>query len=538
MSAPIATPAPISTRPAVRHLAANDLRRFRVLLAAIVGLELLRDGYAEWYLHLAPAVLSRGVGDGGGEVETLLFDAVIWLLSWLLTAIVVQGDHPSDDCGFWRTRPLAPHAVALAKLAVFALVFVAVPVLANAIRLAAYGAPMSAQAAAAIQIGVGAGTAVVPAWTLAIATRTLPRFLATAFALLAAAYVFAMVSAVPGPPGQFAFSTGVRISLGDWTNSTRLGWLTAAGLTALLLAAIVAYYRVRRPWAAAGVIVGVVVLTNVLPAAVDVRPAPPELAALVAKPLRPTDGLWLGPDGGASRFVSGRLALPSLPLDVSAGVFVDRARIVVDGRDVALSGFQQCCLGLGPEAVALSRPKTPADGEGWSEELAYVRASELAALLTKPVTLDATATLVFQRHRLVASLPLAPGAAFAGNGYLVELLAVGTHDPAVIEMRLARFPHLRRDAHPKLAFFVSDPTRRHVFPVSTAFVNSVQPAARPVRQAIQGRRWSRRYKVQLLGGYPLGDVRRLLIVQSHHAGEASARIVAGGAPLRTRAQPQ
>jgi hypothetical protein len=332
-----------------------------------------------------------------------------------------------------------------------------------------------------------------------------------------------------------AVSPGIGINLGDWTNSTRLGWLTAAALTTAGLGILVAHYRLRRPWAAAGAGVALVLLTLLLPTPNRAEPAPVELAALLAPPLRPTQGLWSSKMATSSRgtsvFLSGRLALPSLPPDVSAAVFVDRVSVRADGREHALGGYQQCCLGRGPVAAALSRPATANDGEGWSEGLAFVRASALDTLLAKPVTLEADATVVFQRHRLVASLPLAPGAAFAGDGSVVEILAVQPREPAVMEVRIARFPRLRRDAHPQLAFFVSDANRQHVLKTSRPFVTSVQPAARPVRQAVQGRRWSGRYRVPLPIGYGIGDERRLLIVESRSVGEASARILADGAPI-------
>ena len=175
MTAPVSVSAPLSTWRAVRHLCRFDLARYRVLIAAMVGLELLRAAYVEWTLQLAPIVIGERLTTAAGEVEVYMLDLAIWAMTWVVTAVVVQSDHPSDDRAFWRTRPLAPHAVALAKVALLGLVFVGVPALINSGRLAAYGAPLSAHVAATIQIAVTAGGAIVPAWALAIATRTLPR---------------------------------------------------------------------------------------------------------------------------------------------------------------------------------------------------------------------------------------------------------------------------------------------------------------------------------------------------------------------------
>ena len=40
-------------------------------------------------------------------METALLDLAIRAMTWIVTAVVVQADHPSDDRAFWRTRPLA-----------------------------------------------------------------------------------------------------------------------------------------------------------------------------------------------------------------------------------------------------------------------------------------------------------------------------------------------------------------------------------------------------------------------------------------------
>ena len=228
--------------------------------------------------------------------------------------------------------------------------------------------------------------------------------------------------------------------------------------------------------------------------------------------------------------------LPGLPRDVSAGIFIDRARVLVDGRDVAAGGFQQCCLGLGPSGVASAQPADRVDGDGWSEELATVPAAAISEMLAKPVTLDADATIVFMRHRLMASLPLTPGVAFRGDGYLVEVLSTTDREPAAALLRISRFPRLSRNTHPMLSFFYADPARRRVVKSPSPFVEPIRPAAAPVREWVQGRRWAGRYHLMLLGGAPSPDP-RLLIVESHRAGETRARVVASGAPV-ARSRPR
>jgi hypothetical protein len=540
MNARLAVPAPMSTWRVVGHVAWHDLQRFRVLVASVVGLELLRAAYAEWTLQLAPMHAGDRSGIAEGEMQLDLVDLMTRGLTWLVTAIVVQADHPSDDRAFWRTRPIAPASVALAKLLVLALVFVGAPSAINAVRLAAYGAPLFSHVAAPLQIAVTAASAIVPAWALAIATRTLPRFIAAAGALVGFIYA-AVITTSPVQGGVGAAIFRLAVGLSDWSRSTQLGWLPALGMAMLGLGILVAHYALRRPWTAAAAGAALACLAPFLPVPNPAMAPSPEIAALVTPPLTPPAGLWADPthfttSTRSSVILSGRLALPTLPRDVSAGVFVDRARVLVDGVDVATGGFQQCCLGRGPIAVALSRPLTANDGQSWSEMLATVRTEALPDLFTKPVTLDAEATIVFERHRLAASLPLEHGAAFAGEGYLVEIVAVrvATADAVV---RISRFPALSRISLPRLSFFHADAART-MAAESPALFPSLRPAATPVRERVQGRRWSGRYQLMLPGGV-VGPDRRLLIVESRRAGESRARIVASGAPAaRRRPEPR
>ena len=67
--APAALPAAPSMWRAVRHLCRYDLARFRVLIAAMMGLELLRAAYVEWTLQLAPIVVGEPFTTAAGEVE-------------------------------------------------------------------------------------------------------------------------------------------------------------------------------------------------------------------------------------------------------------------------------------------------------------------------------------------------------------------------------------------------------------------------------------------------------------------------------------
>ena len=145
-----------------------------------------------------------------------------------------------------------------------AALFVLVPLLVNTARLVAYGAPVGAIAASAVQFVVIGGSIVVPAWALALAARTLPRFLAMAAGVAIARYVAlaAAVTFVPpyllGPEffgGSFrAASNGFAPALADWQAVDRHGWVVALLVTVAAAALLIAYYRTRR--AAASIAAG------------------------------------------------------------------------------------------------------------------------------------------------------------------------------------------------------------------------------------------------------------------------------------------
>jgi hypothetical protein len=541
----MSTAPPLSTWRTIAHLCRHDLRRFRLLIAAAIGVDLLAQGYAEWLLHLAPTEIGDRFGGAGGEMETALLDLAIWATAWIVTAVVVQADHPSDDRAFWRTRPLAPHAVALAKLAVLGLTFVAVPAMVNAGRLAAYGAPASAHVAAAVQIAVIALGGMVPAWALAILTKTLPRFFAGIAVSVVGAYLLVMATLFYiGLAGGGIGSTSMGIGLGggsEWARSATLGWLAALALSAAGLGILVAHYRFRRTVVALAAGAALLVMPAVIPWGPSSEP-PADLARLVRAPLRP-EGLEVNgspSDGSSLAVLAARLAVPGLPGDVSAGLTVDRVRVLVDGRDVAVNGLQQCCLGtVGPIGAASATDTGPTSTDAWSDALAVVRASAVSDLRTKPVTLDAEATMVFMRHRLAAAIPFTPGASFRGEGYVVDVLSLSDRRSAsdrtrAALLRVTLFPRLERGGHPQLSFFEADPSRTIVNRATAPYPVQPQHSRAGVYEWAQARRWAMRFHSIVLHAQDVGPEPHLLIVESRSAGEVSARIAWDGGPAAPR----
>ena len=235
MTAPVALAPPLSLPRMILHLCRFDLRRFRVLIAVLVGVEVLRGIYVEWSLHLAPLESPLSFRVDVGEAGTTLLDPFLALGFIVATAIIVQADHPSDDRAFWRSRPIPGHTLALAKLALFAVLFVVVPAAINTVRLLAYGAPAASVFAAIVQLGWSA-SAIVPIWALAILTRTLPRFLLAGAGLtIGVVLVMNLIANLfVGGPGTTGFGV-------EWAGETGHGWagdlaFTVGGLYLLFAA--------------------------------------------------------------------------------------------------------------------------------------------------------------------------------------------------------------------------------------------------------------------------------------------------------------
>ena len=144
---------PRSIVTAVARLVWFDVLRWWPLAAMATLFEAWRATGVEAALHLTPP--------GAGEVSLFLggiptLDAILWLLPVATTMLVIQADHVDDDRAFWRTRPIAPAALAVAKVAFLGLLFVLVPAAIDAVRLAAYGAPLSSMLVSMGQIAARA----------------------------------------------------------------------------------------------------------------------------------------------------------------------------------------------------------------------------------------------------------------------------------------------------------------------------------------------------------------------------------------------
>ena len=508
-----------------------DLQRFRVLVAVVVALELLRAALVEWALHRDPLATGGGgpfSGDSGSfEFQTL--DGALWLATAITTAILVQADHPADDRAFWRTRPVSAGQLAVAKLSLLAALFVLVPLLVNTARLVAYGAPLGAIAASAVQFVVIGGSIVVPAWALALAARTLPRFLAMAAGVAIAWYVAlaAAVTFVPpsllGPKffgGSFrSASSGFAPALADWQAVDRHGWVVALLVTVAAATLLIAYYRTRR--AAVSIAAGLALIAApiVVPRRDVSVAADPELAAIVDGRLRLDGSLRLPAKALVEKEVPrpdvlplrGSLVLSSaLPLNVSASPEFGQARLSMPDAAWIVEGSPYCCdnvdtmaamsaaSGTAPEGTVtgpfgLTPPGYP--GMPWNRIILFtVPTRDADRLRGQTVGVEGAVRLQFTRHRLVADLPLRAGAAFRTDAYLIEILAIEARAGVAI-CRFARFPALASLPGPPLRFFVGNP-RERVLPAMSWWRQETELPGGGIGWA-QGRTWVARMTLPL-----------------------------------------
>ena len=517
----------------VAHLLRFDLRRFRLFVALIAGLEIARAAFAEWALHFAPTTFgNRGLQAFGTE-EVAFFDAILVVATALTTAVIVLADLPTDDRAFWRTRPIAPLALAVSKLAGFALLFVAVPAAINAARLAAYGAPASAAAAASLQILVDAGATVSLSWLLALATRTLPRFIAAAAAMLVGGFVAlgAVVYWMAGG-GDGVGSVGI-----GFEGSQADGSLVDVAFTVLAFAILVVHYRLRR-WRVA-VTAGIVLVaaSMLVPANRTAPAASPDLARLVEGRLSLPAAIEVPPSwqqqtgAGWPVFMMGKMEIPPLPADVSAAVSLRETRVIVDGRRIPVRGTGQCCGGRGPIGVVAPSAAAAASLPG-ADGVAFGLPAQLVAQVTgRRIAVEAVADVTFARHRLAGEIPLRPGAAFRTPRYLLEVVGL-EHRPAFMSIRFVRFPRFGSGGTEGLSLFVADPSSAGLITTTTDWRIAPANAASGAYEWARGRTWAGRSHILLYGVEAPRAGARLLIVETWPAGVTRTTLSAADVEVR------
>jgi hypothetical protein len=542
MNAVLVTAPHRSFAASVYALVRFDLRRFRVLAAAVVGLEVSRALFVEWALRLQPVDAIGGFGGAFGTPEATLLDALTWVATVAATVTIVQADLPSDDRAFWRTQPIPPIALALGKVSTLALLLVVAPSIVNAARLAAAGAPLGAVVAASLQIAVLAGAIVVPAWALALVTRTYYIFMVTAAAVITLGFLTlgALVywdSVFGGRGGLYWLSMAARALGNDWQARHSHGWWTAAAVTLGGLSGLACHYRHRRWTITAALALALLAIRLTVPAGRDWIPAPEPLQRLVAgrigvTGIRPPSQERLD----ASRRLSKPLpvplgvmfTLPSLPRDVSATVITRNNRLI--GRDtveatVAWQWIQLAALGA---AVLTDTPPTAemSVAEGFAVDPAAL------ATLRAPFSLRADAEIRFHRNRLAGELPLRAGSALEVAGERVEVLGVDARPPIAL-VRYTAFPTLSRRPG-SLHLLVADPQRTRIAMSSPGWRLRDGPLAALVTPAdpFIGRNWSGRFHLLFANHGPFAPDDRIYVVESRDEGVVQMPLAVDGLTLQ------
>jgi hypothetical protein len=297
---------PLSFFRGVAHLCRFDLQRFRLFVAVVVALELLRAALAEWVLHRGPLLpgqaFSEGVTNAAFEFQAL--DGALWLATALTTAIVIQADHPADDRGFLRSRPVGPWTLAIAKL----------------LDSVGWRSPFAADT------------------YLAVTTGRVPR--------------------------RFA------LPMTDWQWVDDRGWLVALAITLLAAGLLVSYHRTRRAIASAIAVVALIGSPALIPepASAAAR-ASPELVGIANGGLR-LQAVWIpGPARTNVTWsepvaVRGDLQLPGLPANVAIMRRLGLVHVTGPGLDLRTAGIPALIDDSGRASAAAARSAEPVQKVG------------------------------------------------------------------------------------------------------------------------------------------------------------------------------
>ena len=119
------------------HLAAHDLRQFRLPIVAWVLLTCVGSAYEAQYPSLVPENPAR-------EMVYLAATAVFlarMLLAVCLIALIVQAHGLVGTSAFWTTRPIAPAVLLRSRLLLFGVLFVVLPAFCDGVLMAFHDVP-------------------------------------------------------------------------------------------------------------------------------------------------------------------------------------------------------------------------------------------------------------------------------------------------------------------------------------------------------------------------------------------------------------
>jgi hypothetical protein len=164
----------------IAHLVRADLRRFRLLLAGWLLIEVLNTIFTGVQPVLDPEPrMMTALG---------LLAMVLFLTRWLglivIVALVVQTHPLVGSDAFWMTRPIAPRALLASKILLLATTFVVGPALCVGILMAVLRVPLAEIVLVALQTMLFQSLWVALVMALSSLTRDLARFILVSGAVL------------------------------------------------------------------------------------------------------------------------------------------------------------------------------------------------------------------------------------------------------------------------------------------------------------------------------------------------------------------
>ena len=423
------------------HLVRGDLRRHRGML----GLWLLLSAGTAGMEGAAPFLVLGPEPASLLDLATVALNLATLVVGVVLAPIVIQSDAFVGSTASWMTRPVAPLALAAAKLLLVFAAGVGLPVTLNAsvmavadvpartIAMATAGSILSRSVWMALTVGFGA------------LTQTLPRYLAALGASLAA-----LVAALVLGTSIAAMRVTEEVVAQRWTAPSPTADVVGIALLVVALAAVAitqARTRQRRVAVAVGAMgMAAAVLVESLWSwpVFDPRLAPPAWSSDAAAGRLWLDPVSVEPERTASpprtrttwRTVRGRAQVHGMPAGWAARVHLLGADVRLrDGSAIqSRSGSPAYPPLLGDAASAVTEAARTALGVERIEAAYPQKAESLPLLVIRddefrrvaPAAAAYAARFeVMPTHYLVeARVPLSTGLIFAGADYRLEAIHV------------------------------------------------------------------------------------------------------------------
>lgn len=433
----------------VVHVAAKDIRHLKwPLIATLVFIGwvvavFLTQGSAPGLTYFTGqnaygvSTETRGIGGLVGLSSLLSLVGVV-VAGLILSACVVQLDSTERVNAFWTTRPIAPMAVLVAKIAIVALA-IALPVLAGGfVALKSLGAPWGDAMRTLSHSAAGYGQWLLAAMILAALTDSLAGFVLTFIGVGAGLLLISMRTTAAGPPA-IASAPGVLFSV--------IGLVLSAAILVFLYSKHQADVLIRGAgWVAAACLL--------LGALLDPWPRRSSLGFGDAPELSsgPQLNMQLADTGTVWRRQAARITAPSASDSLRLQLKVDSIRI--------RGGSGTEWSSKGNQVAVINRGRPPIEGYAWKSDsvlpsTAVVSLRSATAGVTAPTVqrVDLSVTAFVSRPRIIAHVPLKPGTRLEFGGrrmeiYSAKLDVAGSNDavpPPVIGTVVIRSLRLSGD---------------------------------------------------------------------------------------------